>query len=182
VDSWRFALGKFRVRYSLRSLLGAVVIIAVACGAVRAILPKWKYRGHVLLRVQFGVARIGYFTVEQDAVYESAFRRNREETVRMLKSEKVLDAALTKLGVDSLHMLHTASDPVSWLRDALDVVPRDNSDLLEISLCGDDASEIQCVLKGVIDAYLEVAGTAKPPHLVFVYPVTVTSWQLYMGL
>jgi polysaccharide biosynthesis transport protein len=73
----------------------------------------------------------------------------------LIKSPKVIEAALREDKVRQLSLVANESDPVAWLESALVVEPLRNSDLLKVSLsCGsaDDAADL---VNAIVRAYLQ---------------------------
>jgi polysaccharide biosynthesis transport protein len=73
----------------------------------------------------------------------------------LLKSPKVLDAAVRSERVRELPIVTQEADPVAWLETMLVVEPIRNTELLRVSLSGQDAEQIVLVVNAVIDAYLQ---------------------------
>jgi succinoglycan biosynthesis transport protein ExoP len=73
----------------------------------------------------------------------------------LLKSHYVLEKALRGPGVSSLSALAGQSDPVEWLTEKLIVSVQQNSEILSITLTGDEAPEdLRKLVDAVAQAYL----------------------------
>jgi polysaccharide biosynthesis transport protein len=80
----------------------------------------------------------------------------------LLRSHFVLQAALRGPGIASLSALAGERDPVQWLMDKLSVSFQQNSEILSISLSGDDDSEdLRKLVDAVSKAYLDEVVFAK---------------------
>jgi hypothetical protein len=86
---------------------------------------------------------------------ETDYRTYQLTQVSLVKSYKVLDAALKMPGITKLSLIQEQADPVEWLVREIKVdVPR-GAELLQISLSGtrEKAEEITKIVNAVTDAY-----------------------------
>jgi hypothetical protein len=66
--------------------------------------------------------------------FQEEYKRYQRTQVNLLKSRRVINAALLKPGIAGLPAIRERNDPISWLRENLEVSFPDGSEVLEISL------------------------------------------------
>ena len=132
--------------------LGVPIVLAVTAAAVViawALIPT-EYTATVWLRIA---------GPQPDLVGNAGNGNNaladRRTQAALIRSNFVLNAALRKPGIAQLPSIRDRRDPVAWLRDQLTVGFPGDSEILQITLSGDDPSQIVKLLNAVKDAYME---------------------------
>jgi capsular exopolysaccharide synthesis family protein len=75
--------------------------------------------------------------------------------VQLMKSNKVLEPALSRSEISRLKMVRAWQDPKADLRDQLQVKIVDNTYVIQVALSSRDANEAAEIVNAVVDAYLE---------------------------
>jgi polysaccharide biosynthesis transport protein len=73
----------------------------------------------------------------------------------LIKSPKVLDAALRQEKAQQLSIVAERYDPVSWLENALVVEPIHNTELLRVALSGQNAEDTATLINAIVQSYLQ---------------------------
>ena len=134
---WPLALGA--------GLLGA----AVTAAAAFFLVPAAKYSARAMLHVNSVAPRILLAVRELNADY-GAYQRTQ---LAMLKSRLVLNAALKQAGVAKLKVVAEQIDPIEWLEKEVQVDFANGSEILRISMSGNEAAEIMAIVNAVTQAY-----------------------------
>jgi len=151
----------FRRRWLLALFVG--FLCGGALGVATWILRPATYTASALVRV----ASIEPHLLPAD---QGAFRGDTDAFQRtqmaLVKTKRVLTAALQNEKVANLGIVASQSDPVVWLEDDLKVNYIEGTELLRIALSGDNASEVAAIVNTVKDAYLhEVADKERDVRL-----------------
>ena len=83
------------------------------------------------------------------------FRMYKETQARLIKSHFVINAALRKKGISVLPLIKAKKQPADWLADRLRVSTDGDSEIIEISLTGQNAQQIEKLVNAIVDAYFE---------------------------
>lgn len=108
------------------------------------------YEAEVTLRVSRFIQGIG-----QPKFLADEFRVYRETQIALLKSPITLSATLRQPGVSRMKMLQEVEDPQEFLREQVAVAPIGDSEIVRVSLRGNDESEVGKILNAVVDTYLK---------------------------
>ena len=73
----------------------------------------------------------------------------------LIKSQLVLNAALRNKDVSNYQLLRKQKDPIGWLQENLKVGFINGSEVMEISLTGDDPREVAGVVNAVKKSYVD---------------------------
>ena len=79
----------------------------------------------------------------------------RQTQLALLKSQQVIDTALSQDEVRSLHAVRTKADPTEWLQEQLTIGFSIGSEVLEIAMSGDDPKTVATLVNAVTAAYLQ---------------------------
>ena len=71
----------------------------------------------------------------------------------LMKSTFVINAALRKSGISQLPMIKVEEDPTEWLAENIGVANPQDSEILSITLKGEDQDEIEKIVNAVVDSY-----------------------------
>ena len=149
----------WKILWQGRLKIAAVFIVIVGIAAFHAFTQTPIYETTVTLEVQpkatqmaagqdlsgIGAGGYGWFAEEK---YHNT-------QVEIIKSRDVAELAIARLDVENLERFVEIEDPIDALRKQLQVIPRRETGLIEISLYGSDKNEITEIVNAVADAYVE---------------------------
>jgi succinoglycan biosynthesis transport protein ExoP len=143
-------LKALRRRWRL-ALLGGLVCSSLSSAAVYFYAPSPKYTTGALVHVAERRPREIFETRESDI----GFRTYQETQVILVRSRKVLAAALEPLEIASLSTVRKKADPFEWLSEQVRVDFPRGSEILSISMTAScPPSELAMLVNSVADAYL----------------------------
>ncbi|QDV39693.1 polysaccharide biosynthesis tyrosine autokinase [Tautonia plasticadhaerens] len=142
-------LRALRLRWKL-AVSGAILLGAAAGAVAFVAMPPAEYSSRSLVHVAEKRPRDLFETRESGVSY--AIYQHTQTT--LIRSNKVLEAALKKSGIGSLEMVRSRTDPVAWLRERLRT-EFGNSEILTISMSGGNPEAVATVVNAVTEAYLE---------------------------
>jgi capsular exopolysaccharide synthesis family protein len=149
VLSFHSLLKGFRHRWPLAVAVGLGLGLTLAAGVW--FLLTAQYTAYALLRVASTEPHL-----LPDAVGSRDDSHNFENTqVAIIKSRPILQAALRRPKVGGLAMVRKQADPVAWLEHDLKAAFLDKTDIIKVTLTGDDPKEVAVLVNAVQDAYLE---------------------------
>jgi len=114
---------------------------------------KSTYTARALLHVAAHQPHVAFPEVARE--HETEFELYRRTQAELVKADFVLTSALEHPELHSLPIIRQTRSPVSWLRANLRVEFPGNSQVMEVSLAGDDPNEVTKLLNAVVGAYLE---------------------------
>jgi capsular exopolysaccharide synthesis family protein len=149
----------------LRALLGGVLLAAVVAGATYHLVPAAKFTAKAMLHVSSIPPRI-VLQVREAVPDFGAYQRTQ---LALLKSRLVLNAALKQ---DSVALkpepvakkqepmakwksLANKVDPIEWLAKEIQAEFPNGSEILTVSMSGDDPEELMAIVNAVTQAYLD---------------------------
>ncbi len=140
----------FRHRWGLALLVG--LVLGGGLGTLVWYLKPAQYTATALLRVSVVEPQLlpGNRTAERGE--GDMFQRTQ---MALVKTRPVLTAALQKANVSNLRMVTEQADPVTWLEEELKVSFIEGTELLKISLNGDDPREVAELVNAVKQTYLD---------------------------
>ena len=119
-------------------------------GGCRGVLPApARYTAFALVKID--AERPELLPRDRPVVDLEMFRTTQ---IALMKSPKVLEAALQDEKVRGTSVIAEQADPVGWLENALVVEPVTNTELLRVSLSTLDAQEGAILVNAVTQAYL----------------------------
>jgi capsular exopolysaccharide synthesis family protein len=136
-----------------RWLLALCLGLLCAGGAMVAtymVLPPGKYTARVLLRVDSTPPKLLFNTAERQTDY-GTYQRTQQV---LIKSRLVLNTALRNPKVAELAVIKTQFDPVEWLDRRVGVDFVGGSEVMRISVSGDNEQDIVTLVNAVTEAYL----------------------------
>ena len=143
-------LRALRRRWRL-AFLGGPVCAALSSAAVYFYVPSPKYTTAALVHVAEKRPREIFETRESDI----AFRTYQETQVILVKSRKVLEAALDPPEVAGLPTILKKADPIGWLSEQVNVDFPRGSEILSISMTAScPPVELSMLVNSVADSYL----------------------------
>ncbi|WP_165066818.1 polysaccharide biosynthesis tyrosine autokinase [Paludisphaera rhizosphaerae] len=138
--------------------LFAGVLLANAAGfSVWYAIPPAKYTARALLHVSTYQPKVIFDTAERRAEYHT-YQRSQ---VTLIKSRRVLGAALSTPSVAELETVRETYDPIEWLEGELAVEFAGGSEFLQISLSGKRPKDLATLVNSVTEAYLRTVETAE---------------------
>lgn len=125
------------------------LLATVFAGMAWFIIPS-KYTTSSMVRVLTGDP---VMFSKEDAQGRNDFAIYLKSQAAMIRSQFVLTAALRDPAVAALPMLREQADPVRFLEEELRIEYQDGSEILKISLTGDDPRGIAQIVNAVQEAY-----------------------------
>src|SRR4051812_37016025 len=129
-------------RRLFRATVFGLLVGALASLATWAIVPPAKYTATARLHVASAPPLFMYKTREATPDFPT-FRQNQ---LALLKSQQVIDTALAKEDVKSLRSLQAKPDPAEWVQEQLTIAFSTGSEILEISMSGDDPATVATIV------------------------------------
>jgi len=140
--------------YALRrQWVWALVLGIVAAGAAAALawfLIPVNYTATAWLRIASTKPNILFKVGGEDELLN-----DRRAVATLMTSRFVLNAALKKPGIAQCEYIRQEDDPLTWLRENIQVSFPGNSEILQIALTGDDPPQLVKIVNAVKDAYME---------------------------
>ena len=132
----------------------ALLAVAISGPAAWFLVPAAKYKTQARLQLAAQPPKVLFRTVETDTSGED-YRRYQSTQLTLVKSQLVLNAALSDKAVAKYAMIRDKIDPIAWLQENLKVDFVSASEVMEISLSGDDPAEIAGIVNAVKKAYMD---------------------------
>jgi succinoglycan biosynthesis transport protein ExoP len=129
-----------------------VLAVAIAGPASWFFLPAAKFRAQARLQVS---SRQPQIVFEMDRQGADDYKRYQKTQLGLLRSRFVFNAALQKVDVAKSPMFKDIEDPVTWLLDNIEAQFKDESELMEIALSGDNPQELAKIVNAVTNAYID---------------------------
>jgi capsular exopolysaccharide synthesis family protein len=114
------------------------------------VLPPGKYTASTLLKVALQQPRLIFATSEQ----QSDFDTYRRTQVVHIRSRPVLNTALRNPKVAELETIKKQLDPIDWLMKRVGVDFINGSEIMRISISGDNDQDLMTLANAITDAYL----------------------------
>ena len=134
--------------------LGVAILAAGISGpAAFFLVPPAKFKAQAQLHVASQAPKVLFHTVETDV--NEDYRRYQNTQQALVTSQWALNAALQDREVSTYRMVREQVDPIAWLKANLKVEFIAASEVMEISLSGDDAQELAGIVNAVKQAYIE---------------------------
>ena len=142
-------LKALRRRWRL-SLCGGLLCAMIAAAATWLLVPTALYSTHALLRVSSQQPRIIFQTNEAKDPFDTYLRSQ----LTLVKSRKVLNAALKRPEVASLDVVREQVYPVEWLERVIQVDYPGGAEILRIAMAGENPRAVATLVNGVKDSYM----------------------------
>ncbi len=125
------------------------------CGpAAWFLVPPAKFKAQARLQVAAQPPKVLFRTVETGHERED-YRRYQNTQQTLVKSQLALNAALQDKEVSKYRMIREQVDPIAWLQENLKVEFIAASEVMEISLSGDNPHELAGIVNAVKKAYID---------------------------
>ncbi|MGO9462947.1 MAG: polysaccharide biosynthesis tyrosine autokinase [Isosphaeraceae bacterium] len=136
--------------------LGAAILLTGICGpAAYFLVPHAKFKAQARLQLKAQAPKILFQTVDTDSAALDDYRRYQTTQMALVKSQLALSAALRDGEVGKCPLIRNEVDPIGWLVENLKVEFIQASELMEISLSGDDPQQLAIIVNAVKKAYIE---------------------------
>ena len=125
------------------------------CGpAAWFLVPPAKFKAQARLQVVAHPLKVLFQTAETEAGGEE-YKRYQSTQMTLVKSQMVLKTALQDKEVSEYPMIREQIDPIAWLQENLIVEFIAASEVMEISLSGDDPQELAGIVNAIKKAYMD---------------------------
>ena len=132
----------------------AILVSGVSSIAAWFLLPPPNYQAQSKVLVRAATPQIMWKTVDTEA--ESVeYQRFQKSQLIQLKSRFVINAALGQRGINDLKMVREQARPVEWLLENLQAQFLQGTEVLEISLDGQDPEELASLVNAVTKTYID---------------------------
>jgi capsular exopolysaccharide synthesis family protein len=146
----RRVVGALKYHWFLFMVLGS--LLGGGLGVAAFTLFPAKYTTAALLRVNSNY--VGLLGSDANSARSEflTFVRTQADAIR---SENVLRAALRDSKIGNTNILRSVDDPVRWLEDNLLVEFSEHSELVKVSLTGEDPQELADIINAINAAYMK---------------------------
>lgn len=141
-------------RRSLPAIGLGFLAAAIAGPAVWFLMPK-SFSAQARLQIAAQAPKILFQTVETQEVGSDAYKRYQSTQQALVKSQLVLNAALSDPKVRKYSTIRRQVDQVAWLQEKLKVDFLTGSEIMEITLSGDNPEEVAGIVNAVKKAYMD---------------------------
>lgn len=141
-------------RRSLPAIGLGFLAAAIAGPAVWFLMPK-SFSAQARLQIAAQAPKILFQTVETQEVGSDAYKRYQSTQQALVKSQLVLNAALSDPKIRNYSTIRKQVDQVAWLQEKLKVDFLTGSEVMEITLSGDNPEEVAGIVNAVKKAYMD---------------------------
>lgn len=135
--------------------LGVAILAAGISGPAAWFLVPAKFKVQARLHVAAQPPKVLYKTVETEALNGDDYKRYQTTQLTLVKSRPVLNSALNDEKVKNYRIIRDQVDPIDWLKEKLAVEFISGSEVMEISMSGDNPNELAEIVNAVKRAYME---------------------------
>ncbi|MFI5457360.1 MAG: polysaccharide biosynthesis tyrosine autokinase [Isosphaerales bacterium] len=134
--------------------LGVAILAAGICGpAAWFLVPPAKFKAQARLQVAAQAPKVLFRTVETEGNEDYKRYQNTQQT--LVTSQLALNAALRNNEVSKYRTVREQVDPIAWLQANLKVEFIAASEVMEISLSGENRQELAGIVNAVKKAYID---------------------------
>lgn len=163
--------GEFSARDVFNALRyhGVLFLFVGGLAAVGAAYAGWslfpaKYTTYALLRVHSNEQAVA--DKNPNGVSRTEFGTYLSTQAALMKSHTVLNRALRQsvgngMLMGHLPMVQKADDPISLLEERIMIEFSDKSEIMKVSMAGDDAAQVTSVVNSVVDSFMKEVETYK---------------------
>jgi polysaccharide biosynthesis transport protein len=144
--------------------LGVAILAAGIAGPAAWSLVTVAFKAQAKLQIAAQPPKILFQTLETQDLGGDAYKRYQSTQQTLVKSQLVLNAALSNPEVSKYSMIREQSDPVTWLQAKLSVEFIAGSEVMEISLNGRDPVEVAGIVNAVTTAYMDEVANVDAKH------------------
>ena len=140
--------------------LGLAIVVSSLCAtAAWFFLPSPTFTAQAKLIVRSRTPQIASHSGADQNTGED-YKRYQKTQLNLIKSYTVINAALQQPKVSRLKMIKELRNPIEWLQENLKVEFPQESEVMDISLGGNDPQEVAQVVNAIQTSYMEeVANT-----------------------
>jgi polysaccharide biosynthesis transport protein len=132
----------------------ALLCVGVAGPAAWFLVPSAKFKAQARLQLVATPPKVLFRTVDTDTTGDD-YKRYQNTQLTLVKSQLVLNGAISDKAVSKYRMIRAQVDPIAWISENLKSEFVNASEVMEISLSGDDPVEIAGIVNAVKKAYME---------------------------
>ncbi len=138
--------------------LGVAILAAAISGPAAWFLVPVKFKAQARLQIVAQPPKVLFQTLDSQNLSGEEYKRYQNTQMTLVTSQFVLKNALQDKDVSSYRMIRESDDPIAWLKENLKVEFIGVSEVMEISLSGDNPQELAGTVNAVKKAYMtEVA-------------------------
>src|SRR5271157_3087582 len=132
----------------------AILVSGVSSLAAWFLLPPPNYQAQAKVLVRTATPQIMFKTVDAEADRDEGQRYQKSQLIQ-IKSRFVINTALQQRGINELKMIREQARPADWLAEKLQAQFLQGTEVLEISLEGQDPEELARLVNAVTNTYIE---------------------------
>jgi len=140
-------------RRQILALGVAILATGISGSAAWFLVPPAKYKAQARLHVAAQAPKVLFRTVETEGSEDYRRYQNTQQT--LVTSQLALNASLRDQEVRKYRMVRRQVDPIAWLQETLKVEFIAASEVMEISLSGEDPQELAGIVNAVKKAYMD---------------------------
>jgi capsular exopolysaccharide synthesis family protein len=169
----------------------AVVLTAVTAGLAFLLLPPSKYTARATFQISSVPPKVIFKTSDNENQNAGEFESFKKTQADLMKSRRVLEGALNggKLestneewaGIAKLSCVLKEEDPVEWLEKTLQVEKQEGSEIVRLSISGDDPNEAAKVVNAVALSYVNIVIEGAKTNRVKRYEMLKDLWGDYQA-
>lgn len=144
--------------------LGVAILAAGIAGPAAWSLVPVTFKAQAKLQIAAQPPKILFPTLEAQDLGGDAYKRYQSTQQTLVKSQLVLNAALSNPEVSKYSMIAEQGDPVAWLQAKLNVEFVAGSEVMEISLTGRNPVEVAGIVNAVKTAYMDEVANVEAKH------------------
>jgi succinoglycan biosynthesis transport protein ExoP len=137
--------------------LSVGLIMSGVSGSAAWYFAPSKYKAQARLQVHAEIPKVLFRTIDAEDGGGDAYKRYQTTQLALVKSQMVLSTALAldDHQISKYRMIREQIDPIAWLKEELKVEFVTGSEVMEISLGGENAAEVAGVVNAVTKAYMD---------------------------
>src|SRR5271157_5727592 len=132
----------------------AILVSGVSSLAAWFLLPPPNYQAQAKVLVRSATPQIMFKTVDAEADRDDGQRYQKSQLIQ-IKSRFVISTALQQRGINELKLIREQARPADWLAGKLQAQFLQGTEVLEISLEGQDPEELARLVNAVTNTYIE---------------------------
>ena len=133
----------------------AILVSGVSSIAAWFLLPPPNYQAQSTVLVRTATPQIMWKTVDTEAERGDEYQRFQKSQLIQLKSRFVINTALGQRGINDLKMIREQAKPTDWLAENLQAQFLQGTEVMQISLDGQDPEELARLVNAVTKTYIE---------------------------
>jgi len=132
----------------------AILVSGVSSLAAWFLLPPPKYQAQAKVLVRAATPQIMWKTIDAETDRDGSQRYEKSQLIQ-IKSRFVINTALGQRGISDLKMIREQARPAEWLAENLQAQFLQGTEVLQISLDGQDPEELARLVNAVTNTYIE---------------------------